>query len=164
MCKRTKSKLRTRPFTLLEICLSLAILALISGFLGVKIKESIDRQQFLSNVSEVACELKQMQGLALSYRSDFGMKIFEEKGQFFYKLVTDEPLDFIKRDKPFPLKGVTSISLNRKHAKEISLQILPTGKIEPEGVVGLQHDEEERFFDFRSLLHIKAVQEYPKGK
>ncbi|MFI5334928.1 MAG: type II secretion system protein [Chlamydiales bacterium] len=158
-----KESPRTRlPFTLLEVCLCVTIVLLISGFLGVKIKESIERQRFLSSVSEFARELKRMQGFALSYRSDFGMRVFEEKGKFYYKLFTDEPLDGPGQEfSTKRLNGLTALTLGHKKVKAISVEIHPSGQIDPQAVVGLSHRDEERFFDLRAALHIKAVERYP---
>ena len=160
MPKRTTRA--SRPFTLLEICLCIAILTLVSGFLGIRIKEAVDHQRFLSQISGFTSELKRLQGFALSYKADFGIKIYQEEGKFYYKPFTDEPLDFIRKVPRRALKGVTALSLNKKDVKEVSIQILSSGQIEPKEIIGLHLREEGRFLDLRKALHIKLVESYPE--
>lgn len=150
-----------RSFTLLEICLCIVILTLVSGFLGLRIKESVEHQRFLSQVSGFTAELKRVQGFALSYRADFGIKVYKKEEKFYYKFFTDEPLDFIQKVPARSLKGFTALSLNRKDESEISIRILSSGKIEPEGVIGMHLEKEERFIDLRNTLHIKPLESYP---
>src|ERR1700733_2344835 len=128
-----KSQKRRRknnhPFTLLEICLCIAIVALISGFLGIKIKDSIEYHNCTSSVSNLVSEMRRMQGFALSYRGEFGVKIAESKeGHFCYTLFSDEPVDAVTNFKPQVLKGVSEILKDKKSLKEFRFTILPTGK------------------------------------
>ena len=159
--KSTSKRANKRPFTLLEICLCIVILTLVSGFLGLRIKESVEHQRFLSQVSGFTSELKRLQGFALSYRADFGIRVYQKGEKFYYKLFTDEPLDFIQKVPARTLKGLTTLSLNEKNVSEISLSILSSGKIEPEAVIGMHLGEEKRFIDLRNTLHIKPLESYP---
>jgi prepilin-type N-terminal cleavage/methylation domain-containing protein len=159
-----KSFRKKRPFTLLEICICLAILGIISGFLGWKILDAVSHHRFESSASEVASEMKRLEGLALSYQGEFGIRIFQKDEQFFYVLFTDEPLNFFPRFSPRPLKGISSLTLNHKPAQEASFVMLPSGKIEPQAVMGLHHGEKGKWLDFRKALQIKVQNSYPQSE
>ena len=53
--KTTKTIKRARAFSLLEIIICIAILALISGSLSIKIKETIEHQRFENSISRFLC-------------------------------------------------------------------------------------------------------------
>jgi Tfp pilus assembly protein FimT len=147
-----------RPFTLLEIMLCITVLTIISGMIGFKIKEAVERQQFLSQISDLSAEIRRLQGFALSYGSTFGIRIHQREGKFCYSLISDEPLDFITKTKSFSLNGVNSMIVNKKELKEFSFDVLPSGKIEPPVELRLQLKEEKRVLDLGDPLHIKFVE------
>lgn len=148
------------PFTLLEIMLCIAVLTIISGMVGFKIKEAVERQQFLSQISDLSAEIRRLQGFALSYGSTFGIKIYQREGKFCYSLTSDEPLDFISKAKSFSLNGVNSMIVNKKELKEFSFDILPSGRIEPAAKLSMQQKEETRVLDLGDPLHIKFLERY----
>jgi hypothetical protein len=153
-----------QPFTLLEICLCVALLALISGFLGFKILSAVSLHRFESNVSAIVADLKRAQALALSYQSEFRVKIFEHKGRFEYLVTTDEPKSVMKRLPHEPLRGISSLSSNKQEIKSLSLRITSSGRIEPLSVIGFHTKDEARWIDLRHPLQIKLSSSYPDKK
>ncbi len=160
IARRKVNRRKSYNFTLLEICICLAILGVVSGFLGWKIVDAIGHHRFEASSREIVREVKRLQGLALSYQGEFGIRIFEEKEKFYYTLFSDEPIDTQSLRIVRPLNGITSLSLGKKTVSSISLTVLPTGAIKPHSVMGLHHKDQVRWLDTRSALHIKVQKSY----
>ncbi len=155
------SRIKRRPFSLLEICVCIAILAMASGFLGIKIKETIDYHRFESSISAFVADLKRMQSLASSYQSEFGVEIKPDKDHVLsYAFFTDEPSYAVRRLPKGKLKGIKSLSLEERKVEKITLTILPSGRVGPTKRIGLHDDEKARWIDLRYPLQIKVLKEY----
>ncbi len=150
MTRRVKS-----PFTLLEIVVCLAILTLVSGVIGLKIKQATDRHQFESSFNQLVYELKKIHMLALGYRSEFGLNVQAASGGYNYTFFTDEP-HFTGKLTSQTFEHATGLSFNNQAVETITFTLLADGRILPEGKLSFHYEDEVRMLDLTSPLQIKT--------
>ncbi len=141
--------------------MAIAILAMAAGFLGIKIKETIDFHRFESSVSALATDLKRIQSLALSYQSEFRLEIKpDDKRVLTYLFSSDEPSYAVRRLPRGKLHGIDSLRVDGQKLQAITLTILPSGRISPNQKLGFLSGEKERWIDMRHPLQIKVSNQY----
>jgi prepilin-type N-terminal cleavage/methylation domain-containing protein len=133
-----------QAFTLLEMMIALTILVLIASFTGVHIKRLIDTHRFESQIGDLFTSLQEVQVLSAAYQTDFALEIKQEKGQFFYRFLTDEPLPEKKfSQKEVPLLAGTQVKFKEKNISHLVLDIYG-GRIEPLGFLSFLQSKEEK--------------------
>lgn len=140
-----------KPFTLLEICVCLLILGLVSGFLGVKIKDAIDHHRFVHELSKFAADIKYVQSLALSYQSEFTVA-FDAHG---YKVSTDEPKNLFRALPKGTFKTVELLKTGDQEVKRVTLTVFSTGRVEPSKRLTFHAHREVCCLDLGTPLQIK---------
>jgi type II secretory pathway pseudopilin PulG len=155
MINRVKTRRIKSPFTLLEIVVCLAILTLVSGVIGIKIKQATDRHRFESSFNQLVYELKKIQMLALGYRSEFGLEVQACGGEYQYAFFTDEP-HFTGKLTSHTLEYATGLSFNNRDVETITFTLLADGRILPEGKLAFHYRDEVRMLDLTSPLQIKT--------
>lgn len=152
MMKRSQKKTRAnRPFSLLEICMSISVLGFLATVLSWGTHDLIKSHQYESGVKTLALDLRKFQSLAVSHQTEFDVSFEYNKGKrmWEYTAKTDEPLPFIKRAKATPLPGVRTLKLGTHvQHKPFILSISSTGTIAPEMELGLVGKKEERTLDW----------------
>lgn len=84
MKRRIKSK---RAFTLIEIMIVIACIALIAGFFTINIRLAVLEQNFESETSELLSQIKLAEELNTLFGIDIEMKFYEEEGKTKSKMV-----------------------------------------------------------------------------
>jgi type II secretory pathway pseudopilin PulG len=69
-----KKRATRKYFTLLELLLVVAILIMISGFIGINVRKAVHEQQFKAEIARIEDELKLAQDLMLLLRTDVHLK------------------------------------------------------------------------------------------
>lgn len=152
-------KMRSRrPFSLLEIVICIALLACISGFLGIQIKQTIDHQRFESSAAQLLSDLRRVQSLALSYQGEFNLTILKEGESYTYAFFSDEPREAVKRLPRGTLTGVTSLSLDEKQKEKFSIDIFATGRLDPPKKLKLESKDQAVSLDLGSPLRLIRIQ------
>lgn len=133
-----------RSFTLLEITLALTILGLIASFTTVHIKRLIDTHRFEAQIGDLFISLQEAQALSAAYHTDFALEIEREKGRFFYRFSTDEPLTQTQfSQKTVALLPGIQVKFKDKEVTRLHLDIYSGGRIEPQGVMSFLQSKEE---------------------
>src|SRR3972149_1347968 len=112
--KREKKEIkRKRPFSLLEITLSLSILGILSTILSFEARDLIHSYQFRNSLKRCVIDLNKARSLAMSHQTDFEVSFDynREKKGWEYRVTTDEPLPFVQQEGTFFLTGVTKLTL-----------------------------------------------------
>ncbi len=155
MTPRTK-----RSFTLLEISVSLILVALIASVVGWQMSSLVGLYRFRASSETLVNEIKQLQALALCYRAEMELKIFTNaKGELCYKTSTDE-IKMLGRRHDGRLKGVESLRVDDKPAKGTDLTIYSTGRIHPANKIMLYAKDKTKTLIDLSFLQINVKREY----
>ncbi|NGX39795.1 MAG: hypothetical protein KR126chlam1_01128 [Chlamydiae bacterium] len=151
------SKQRTRrPFTLLEIALCIAILSMVASVLGLQIRNMVTAHYFQKSVDSLLTDLRKLQIIALSDRSDLTLKINCQDGKYSYEVMSDDPIPCLLPKKG-SLQGVKKISFSKKRIRSsLELKIFSSGRVEPKGVLSFYPDEKDKplFIDTGGPLRI----------
>lgn len=107
---------KIRAFTLMEICISVALLGMLAGVVGWHFIRMADLQRFRKSVDLFVTTLQKLQIIALSRRCDLSVKLFKKEGQYFYSISSDEPL--LTGNKITLLKGVNGFSRRGRREKK----------------------------------------------
>ena len=148
-------KKNTKNFTLIEILISVSILSIAAVALGWQMKNMISAHHFYKDMNHLVTDLRKSQLIALSDRSDIGVKIYREKEGYSYQFQSDCPLPFFitKRVK---LTGVREIKQNHKPVQQLFLSIYSTGRIEPcQEIEFIQNETRSLILDLKSPLIIE---------
>lgn len=124
------SKMRSNPFTLLEIMICFVILGIASSTIGWGIKEILEVSHFQKNVDYFVMDLKKAQILALSDRIDIAIHLQKHKGYYAYQLSTEESFPVLPKT-PKKLQGIKQVQINDLPVDSHTLQIYSSGRIDP---------------------------------
>ncbi len=125
---------QTRPFTLLEIVICMAILGIASVGIGWQMKNMIGEYRFQKSIDAFLTDLRKSQVIALSDRIDVQVQITKKNGQYQYSQHADDPAPYFI-SKPVRLTGVKEIKQKDKHLDTCVLKIYSSGRIEPKTVL-----------------------------
>jgi len=157
-----REKIKVKAFTLLELCVCLAILVLAATVTGWKIKEFVDRYRFTLNVEKLAGEFRELQISALAHRSDFYLKIDRKNGRWTLQKLTDEPFVSKQFMQPIILGTIEKITLEGTSEKNaFSFFVHSSGRIEPQAILKIERKNQVVWLDLRSVLQIKISKQYP---
>ncbi len=126
-----------RAFTLIEICIAIALLGMLAGIVGWHLKSMVGIHNFRKHVSLFVTNLQKLQIVALSRRCDLTVSLYQREGKWFYMLKSDEPMTIYGNQREVFLEGVHSISENGN----LELTISPAGRIEPLKKIGFFHQD-----------------------
>lgn len=153
--------MRKNNFTLLELMVCLAIIAMLASVIGWQVKGSLDAVRFKSSAYIVKQEIEKLQMLALTFGSDMQLEIRKEEDQYVMVSTTDEAVLKKLNGKKTILEGVTKITWNQRlNVKPLYLSILSNGHIPQRGVLGLHQEDRGYFLDLGLPLQIKFKQKY----
>ncbi len=144
--------IKRRHFTLLELMVCLALMALVAGFMGVKINDLLAESRYHHSVKRLYNEIETLQALALVLRCDIGVEMDLQQ----VKIICDEPL--LKKRAKIKLDGVSRVLVNGKPEKKIKFEILSTGWIDKIDSLALCRGDET------TPLLLKKIRIYPDQK
>lgn len=152
------TEISKRYFTLLEVCLAVAILGIVASLVGFQLKKMVDDYHFRKHIDLFSTELKKCQLLALSRHLDLTFTIKKnEDGQWGYIWTCDEPTFLRQKDRFIVLTGVEELKVDRAPAQKISLSVFHTGRIEPQARLELgRANGRGASCDLRTPLQIKC--------
>lgn len=152
---------RSSKFTLLEICLAIAILALLAGAIGVGFKSGYQDYAFKTSVRQFAAHLREAQQIALAYQTGIRIELHAEKGDVYYVDSADEPRSPIQKRRKTYLRGIDGFTWNQKKKNSLPITILPSGRIEMDGVLCLKKGEHKKWISLKNPLSIMVANEEP---
>lgn len=137
--KRAKRK---SSFTLVEILVSLSILALVSTLVGFKVVDLLKSHRFKASIEGLYGHIKELQALSLCHAADFEITLYSKQGRFFYICSNDAD---IKKgalfSSSFPLLEVNALQFNHEDVSSITFLISSSGRIYPKGPLILRSDK-----------------------
>lgn len=132
--------MKCRPFTLLEIIISVAVLAMASVGIGWQMKGMLAIHHFDKSIHNFFADLRKAQLVALADRVDIDLNLYKDKEGYHYFFHSDDPLvKFV--EKPSKLPGITEIKSEKKKLETLQLHIFPSGRIGPEEKITLLQTE-----------------------
>jgi type II secretory pathway pseudopilin PulG len=124
------------PFTLLEMMLVFALLAIGASAIGWSLHQKIGAKRFSSTVEKLHSRLQFCRQLALNSQSDWGVDWIRTGKK--WKIVTyciDDP----KQTGPLPLSlEELKVSLNGEEKAQLSFEFTASGDISPKGTLVLE--------------------------
>jgi hypothetical protein len=140
------------------------LLGLISAVLAWQIKDMIDVHRFQKQIDHLLTDMRKTQTFALTYQTDFDLRIFKQDDQFFYTISTDEPIKNLPLKKPKALPGVVNLTFNNDDLNTLDFRVYSSGRIEPLGVVGFlpkqtTEELEGLWLDLRTPIQINLMQQ-----
>jgi prepilin-type N-terminal cleavage/methylation domain-containing protein len=150
---------KIKNFTLIEIVICMAILALASGAIAWPIRNMIATHRFNKSISNFASDLKKSQILALSNQTDLELKIFKKNDQFYYHLSSEDPIPLFL-SKPMKLTGVNQLKKDQKSVDQLLVHIYSSGRMDPIILQLLQDEQHGMEFDLHTphLIGLKKVE------
>lgn len=148
---------KKRRFSLLEITLSLSILGIIASFFSWQMRDLFLGHQLQEGLKTLLIDIRQMQSLALSHRTDFEITFQYDpsKKEWFYTCTTDEPIPYYRHQHRSILHGVNSISLSKETMGPFSFSIYSSGRICPEEKVCFKGKKQQFELDLTDSPQIK---------
>lgn len=148
--RQMRKSTKRRPFTLLELFVCLAIIAIASTFLGIKGYDLLQQARFSSASGKIATRLKECRSLALAHGEDVVLFLKNEKDRticltgFESGVLREEKLDAI------------TIQFNDEPVDTLLLRFYSTGNVQPLGklqIISKKKEERSQIsFDLGALL------------
>jgi len=150
-----------RPFTLIEICVCLVLLAAAAGAISWQVWDMFESRRFDENVRKLKNQITELQMAALIYGSDQALDLEEKDGKWRVTPRSQEARFYVK---PFDLVSVDSIQWEGLSRRQLTFQIFTNGRIEPTGVLQMASGERKIYLDLLHPLLIKIAKEQPQRK
>ena len=146
-----------RPFSLLELCLSLSVLGIIASLLTWQTRDLYLGHQLQEGLKTLLIDLRQIQSLALSHRTDFELTFHYDKKNkgWFYTCDTDEPIPLFRNRHRASLPGVKKISIQGKGVTPLSFSIYSSGRISPGELISFKGKKQHYVLDLSASPQIK---------
>lgn len=139
--KRAKRQTKA-SFTLLEIMITLSVIALIGSFLAFGASSMIASRHFKESISKVDRSFHLLKSAAVAYRCDFTLSLEQKEGKVFFLIETtseEVPEKFLTQEE---LKGVSEFYQNpNTPLKKIQYHIYSSGLIAPKEKLFLQAEK-----------------------
>ena len=117
-----------RPFTLLEIVISLGLLTLIASVCGWGIHGLVAEYQYRKGYTLLLSDLKKSHLIALANQTDLELRFWKEGTKVIYQFRTDDPIACFVH-KPLSLPGIEKINREKKEVQALSIPLYSTGRI-----------------------------------
>ena len=147
-----QSKLKSRPFTLLEIVIVMALIGISAVFGTWSLSDLLAQHRRQAEVNELQNLIQELQIEALALQSDLELSFIKDKDQL---RVSSKTAEKILRNRTVVLKGVRGLKFKDRIQPHVTLQIFSTGRIEPRGLFEITRDLGSVFIDVRQPLLVK---------
>ena len=160
MKNKKKQLLKTRCFTLLEVMVAIAILAVASGAILWRIDRMLDRQRFESDVGRLQGLFHYARALAINTQADWQFQIAETKEGCKARLFgVEDPERSSIAKQPSPLKKCR-LFFDNKPAAALVFDFFSTGQVAPKGVLKISMKESKREFLIPELFRQAETQKF----
>lgn len=133
----------SRCFTLLEIVICVALLSLVGSLIGWQAKEMVTTHHFHKNIDMLCTDLRKLQIMALSHRTDFSLYLSSDQKGMHYAISCDEPIPHFHK-RTVDLLGIKEIKLEGKTRQNLIFHVAPNGRITPNQKVELILDAKRK--------------------
>ncbi|HEX2582974.1 MAG TPA: type II secretion system protein [Chlamydiales bacterium] len=142
-----------RRFTLLEIMLAIALLAIASGALFWRLHRMIERKRFDSDVNRFHSILVSTRSLAIHMKMDFRLELNQTLEGWNARLVCREDPDLVY---PLPRFSSLKIAFNQTPVQSFSVDFYSSGFVGPQGLLILSKDPQTHAFKLPELFYQQA--------
>ena len=147
-----------RAFTLLEVMIVMALIALMAGFGTWSLTDLLTQHRRQAEVDDLKNFLQELQLEALALESDLEVTLYKEKGSLKVRSKTAEK---ILRDRIIELKEVNRLFINDQETDRATFQVLSTGRFYPLALIGIERKQSSLWVDVRQPIQIKYFEEHP---
>jgi type II secretory pathway pseudopilin PulG len=148
----------SRPFTLLEIVIVIALIGMMAVFGTWSLTDLLSQHRRQAEVDELQNFIQELQIEALALQSDLELFFIKDKDKLQVRSKTAEK---ILRDRTVVLKGVREFKFRDQPKPNFTLQIFSTGRIEPQGLFEIEREKGSVFIDVRQPLLVKFSDKRP---
>ena len=150
------SPLKTRAFTLLEIVIVIAILAVAGSSMGFQIWKGLKVRRFQTTADRICVEMQTCRHLSLNTQTDWDL-IFslEKKGYLLFEQHCPE----LGRTQRFSLEAPYEMRWNHLPVNKVGLHFSATGKIYPAGILELIGPEQTVSWDLPTNFSMIEIDE-----
>lgn len=152
------SKLKIRPFTLLEVVIVLALIGMMAVFGTWSLSDLLAQHRRQAEVDELHNLIQELQIEALALQSDLELTFRKDKDKLIVRSKTAEK---ILRDRTVVLKGVRELKFQERTKPTFALQIFSTGRINPVGLIEIEREKGSFWIDVRQPLLVKFSDQRP---
>lgn len=152
-------KTNSRAFTLLEIVIVLALIAVVAALGTSSLTDLLAQNRRKSEVEELKNFIQELQIEALALRSDFEIT-FVRKGNELQ--VRSQTAEKIIPDRTLVLKEIRAIKFQDQLLDtKKTFRIFSTGRIDPAGMIEIENNKSSLWIDFRYPLCVKFSDKPP---
>jgi hypothetical protein len=137
-------------FTLLEVMLGIALLAIASGALFWRLHRMIERKRFDSDVNRFRSILVSTRSLAINMKMDFRLELHWALEGWNARLVCREDPDLVY---PLPRFSPLKIVFNQKPVQAFYVDFYSSGFVGPSGLLVLSKDPQTCEFKLPELFY-----------
>lgn len=144
---------RRRTFTLLEILVGMAILALVSSAVIWKMSRFIERKRFDSSAERIQARLFTCRRLAMNMQADWTALLEKKENEWVFTALCAENPGSLSL--PPSKLGAAKILFNGKEADSLLFSFSATGEIAPRGVLEIvdEHLEQNRTWNLPDVFY-----------
>lgn len=128
-------KMRSRYFSLLEVMITVAILAIAAGALFYRLNSLIDKKRFESDVARLKSLFLSTRMLALNSQTDWRIEFQKNASGWAVQIICREDADL---HYPIPPFSHGQIFFNDRISEQLSIDFFATGQVRPKGTVTFQ--------------------------
>lgn len=158
MNRLSKLRTSTRPFTLLEIVIVLALIGMMATFGTWSLTDLLAQHRRQAEADDLKNFLQELQIEALALQSDIEVT-FSKTGEKLQ--VHSKTAEKILRDRTVVLKGVRQFKFKDLQKEKITLQIFSTGRMDPPGIIEIEREKKSLWIDLRQPLLVKFFDSRP---
>lgn len=141
-------------FTLIEIIVCMAILGVISAFVGIQIRQMVGDHTFENNKTNLIAELKKCQLIAICDQVDIEIILAKEGKGYAFWIETDDDLPCFSKRKML-MTGVQRVEKDGKLLNREVIHFYPSGRFEPKTLVLFHRKSTGCVIDMRQPLMIE---------
>ena len=153
-----QSKQISRPFTLLEIVIVMALIGLMAVFGTWSLTDLLAQHRRQSEIDELHNFNQELQIEALALPSDLELTFTKDKDRL---KVSSKTAEKILRNKTVVLKGVKELKFQDRTKPIYTFQIFSSGRIAPAGLLEIQKEKGSLWIDVRQPLLVKFSDQRP---
>ncbi|HEX4839011.1 MAG TPA: hypothetical protein VFU89_01045 [Rhabdochlamydiaceae bacterium] len=155
---RLKQKNSTRPFTLLEVVIVIALIGMMAVLGTWSLNDLLAQQRRQTESDELYNFIQELQIEALALQSDIELTLTKDRNRL---CVSSKSSEKILRNKTIVLKGVKQLKFRDQTTPTLTLQVFSTGRIAPVGLIEIQKEKTPLWIDLRQPLLVKFFDKKP---
>ncbi len=146
-----------RAFTLLEVMVAFALIALASGLISYKMQGAIEKKKLHSDVDRIKDRMRVVQKLAIASQSDWAAILKKERKGWVFEVQSQE-IDS-KKFKPLHIENIEVLFNGRQVKEQLVFDFFATGHTLGEGILSFSRNSHEMRLNLSDLFQRKEGQQ-----